>query len=78
MISKYGWINMNLWVIIAIVVAALMCCICSLSCFYNYKVLRTRVAPFWVPSFCPDCLFPRKLINPIMDAGGAYNMYEDE
>lgn len=68
---------MNVWIIIVIVIAALMCCICSLSCFYNYKVFRTRVAPFWVPSFCPDCLFPRKMINPSVDGGG-FNHYEED
>lgn len=41
-ISKYGWIHMGVWTIVVFSVGICMCCVCSLSCFYNYRVFRTR------------------------------------
>jgi len=77
--GKYGIIDMNVWSAIVVVVASLMCCVCSLSCFYNYRVFRTREPPFWVPGFCPDCLFPRRsLMGTLGEGGGEYNMDEDQ
>jgi hypothetical protein len=47
------------WIIVVIIVSVIMCVICGMSCFYNYRVFKTGDEPFPVPSFCPDCLFPR-------------------
>lgn len=44
--------------VILIVVASLMCVLCSLSCFYQYRVHHHHDPPFPVCSWCPDCLFP--------------------
>jgi hypothetical protein len=57
-IGNLGWINMHIWLIVIVVVACLMCAICGLSCIYNYLLLKYRRKPFYVPEFCPNCLFP--------------------
>jgi hypothetical protein len=51
--------KMNTFTIVVIIISAIMCIICSLSCFYNYRFHRAHEPPFPVPKFCPDCLFPK-------------------
>ena len=58
-VSRWKWAHMNVWATVVIVVASLMCLICTLSCYYNYRIFRTGEQPCPVPPCCPDCLFPR-------------------
>ena len=57
--NRFKGTSMATWVIIVIVVASVLCCICSMSCYYNYKIFKTGEQPWNVPTFCPECLFPR-------------------
>lgn len=40
------------------IISASLCVLCSLSCFYNYRIHHGQGPPFIAPSFCPECLFP--------------------
>lgn len=52
--------KMNTFTVVILIISAVMCCVCSVSCYYNYRVFRTNEPPFPVPKFCPDCLFPQR------------------
>lgn len=57
-LDEWGGKQIHTFLIIVIIISVILCGLCSLSCFYNYRVFRTHEPPFPVPSFCPDCLFP--------------------
>ena len=40
------------------IISASLCVLCSLSCFYNYRIHHGQGPPFTACSFCPECLFP--------------------
>ncbi|CDW89590.1 UNKNOWN [Stylonychia lemnae] len=59
-LDDWGGKTMHTFLIAIIIISSFLCCICSLSCFYNYRVFRRHDPPFPVPRFCPDCLFPQR------------------
>lgn len=59
-ITRVKWVHMHVWLTIMIVIASIMCAICTCSCYYNWKIFRTQEQPFPVPPCCPECLFPRQ------------------
>jgi len=38
---------------------ACLSCTCLMAIYYQYKLKTYQEAPFAVPAFCPDCLFPQ-------------------
>ena len=57
-LKEWHFTHMHFFLFGLIVLILILASICSLSCYYHYKVLRTHEVPFKVPRFCPECLFP--------------------
>jgi len=50
---------MSWWKILLIVLGIIIFILLVLSCWYRYKVNKSRVQPFEPPSWAPNWLFPR-------------------
>jgi len=50
-------------VLILLIVFIILCCVMTVA-YYNYRFCKDNEAPFQVPDWCPNLLFPRSMHVP--------------
>lgn len=73
--EKPGY-NLGMWIYIGIGVGSFFLCMCMCACYYNYRLHSYNEAPFPIPAFCPDCLFPK--VEPEVEYGKNLSIVSDE